>query len=222
MNGITWIHVAGGMTALVAGAAAAAVRKGSGMHALAGTCFGLSMLVLGTTASVLAPFQTPPDSPLGGIMACYFVATAWMTARRRDGVPGRFEKFACAVVLAIAIGTIVQGLQAVVSPGGQVSEPPGPGVLFVFGGICLLAGLADLRFILRGTLSARQRISRHLWRMCFAFFIATGSFFLGQQDVMPQSVRGSPMLFLPALAPLALMLFWLVRVRWFGGPLRAS
>ena len=28
--------------------------------------------------------------------------------------------------------------------------------------------------------------------MCFAFFIATGSFFLGQQDVLPKAMRGSP------------------------------
>jgi hypothetical protein len=72
----------------------------------------------------------------------------------------------------------------------------------------------DLRFIVRGTLSASQRIARHLWRMCFAFFIATGSFFLGQQDVLPQALRGSPILLVLAFAPFALMLFWLARVRF--------
>jgi hypothetical protein len=50
--------------------------------------------------------------------------------------------------------------------------------------------------------------------MCFAFFVATGSFFLGQQDIMPMTVRGSPILFVLGLAPLALMLFWLVRLRF--------
>jgi hypothetical protein len=50
--------------------------------------------------------------------------------------------------------------------------------------------------------------------MCFAFFVATGSFFLGQQDVLPLAVRGSPILVFLALAPIALMLLWLVRVRF--------
>jgi hypothetical protein len=50
--------------------------------------------------------------------------------------------------------------------------------------------------------------------MCFAFFIATGSFFLGQQDVMPEAIRGSAALFVPALAPIVLLLFWLVRLRF--------
>jgi hypothetical protein len=39
MNGITWIHVAGGMIALVSGAAAVGVRKGGRMHVSAGTWF---------------------------------------------------------------------------------------------------------------------------------------------------------------------------------------
>ena len=168
----------------------------------------------GVTASILAPFKSPPDSPIGGIMVCYFVATAWMTARRRSGRPGTFEKIACAIVLAIAAAIIGSGFKAALAPPGQFSGPPGPGVLFALGGICVLAGLSDLKFILRGQLSATQRISRHLWRMCFAFFVATGSFFLGQQDVMPKAVRGSPILFVLAFAPLALMLFWLARVRF--------
>ena len=213
MNGITWIHVAGGVTALVCGTVAVAVRKGGGMHVSAGTWFCVSMFVLGVTASILAPFKSPPDSPIGGIMVCYFVATAWMAARRRSGTPGRFEKIACAIVLVIAVAILGSGLKLAFSPSGH-SEPPGPIGVIALGGICLLAGLLDLRFIIRGKLSATQRISRHLWRMCFAFFIATGSFFLGQQDVLPQALRGSPILFVLAFAPFALMLFWLVRVRF--------
>lgn len=212
MNGITWIHIAGGVLALMTGAAAVVVRKGGRMHVSAGIGFCVAMFVLGITASILAPLKSPPDSPIGGIMVCYFVATAWMTAHRRDGTPGMFEKIACGLVLAIAIAIIVEGVKLALSA-TLPSTPPGPGALLALGGICLLAGLSDLRFILRGKLSPTQRISRHLW-MCFALFIATGSFFLGQQDVMPQEVRGSPILIVLALSPFVPMLFWLVRVRF--------
>jgi hypothetical protein len=212
LNAITWIHIAGGMVALASGGVAAAVGKGSSLHAKAGIGFCVAMLVLGVTASILSPFKTPPESPVGGIMVCYFVATAWMTARRHSGRPGKFEKIACAVVLTIALAIMASGLEAAFSA-APPSGPPGPGALIALGAICLLAGLGDLKFIVRGQLSARQRITRHLWRMCFAFFIATGSFFLGQQDVLPAVVRGSPVLFVLAFAPFGLMLFWLVRVR---------
>jgi uncharacterized membrane protein len=200
------VHIASGLTALVAGAAAIAGRKGGGMHASAGTWFCAAMLVLGVTAAILEPFRPVPGSPVGGIMVCYFVVTAWMTARRRGGKAGWVERAACAGAL---------GGAALIAWGGVTgaTTPAGRGPIFAFAGICLLAGLLDLNAILR-KLSPAQRIARHLWRMCFAFFIATGSFFLGQQDVLPSAVRGSPILFVLAFAPFAVMAFWLVRIRF--------
>jgi hypothetical protein len=217
MHPITWIHIAGGVTALVCGAVAFAARKGGATHVAIGTWFCVAMFVLGATASILSPLKTPPESPIGGVMVCYFVATAWMAARRRDGVPGRFETIACAAILLIALAMFAKGVQLALSP-IPPAHPPGPFALFAIGTFCLLAGLGDLRFVLRGALSRTQRLTRHLWRMGFAFFIATGSFFLGQQQVLPQAVRGSPWLFAIAFAPFALMLFWLWRVRVTARP----
>lgn len=209
MTVVTWVHIAGGSLGLLAGAVAVAARKGGPLHARAGTLFFASMLVLGVTAAILARLNEEPDSGIGGILTCYFVATSWVTARRRDGTTGRFEIVACAVALGAAATMAWGGLTAVAPP-----TPAGRGPVFALAGVCLLAGVGDLRTILRKKLSAVQRISRHLWRMCFAFFIATGSFFLGQQDVMPEAVHGSPVLFVLAFAPFAAMAFWLVRIRF--------
>ena len=201
------LHVAAGLIALVSGTAAVSARKGGPFHARAGTGFFGSMLVLGVTAAILEPFRSPPGSPIGGVMVCYFVATSWGAARRRDGTSGKFEIIACAAALTLA---------ALMVWGGFTGEttPAGAGPVFILAGVCLLAGLLDLNAILRAKLPPAQRISRHLWRMCFAFFIATGSFFLGQQDVLPSALRGSPMLFVLAFAPFAIMLFGLVRLRF--------
>jgi hypothetical protein len=49
--------------------------------------------------------------------------------------------------------------------------------------------------------------------MCFGLFIATGSFFLGQQQVFPSWIRKTNILIVPAILPLGLLIFWLVRVR---------
>jgi hypothetical protein len=206
MNILLAIHIGGGLLALPSGAAAVAARKGGRIHARAGTLFLASMLVLGITASLLEPYRSPPGSPIGGIIVCYFVATSWVAARRRDGTTGKFEILACAAALALGGLTVWGGLKGATTPAGA-------GPVFAIGGLCLLAGFLDLNAILRAKLTPAQRIARHLWRMCFAFFIATGSFFLGQQDVLPAAVRGSPILFVLAFAPFAVMAFWLVRVR---------
>jgi hypothetical protein len=216
MNILMGVHIAAGILALLAGTAAVAAPKGGALHARAGTWFFGSMLVLGVTASILEPFRSPdPGSPIGGIMVCYFVATSWVAARRRDGTTGWFEILACATALGMAVLMIWGAFNG-------ASTPAGAGPVFALGTVCLLAGLLDLNAILRRKLTATQRISRHLWRMCFAFFIATGSFFLGQQDVMPQAFRGSPVLFVLAFAPFAVMAFWLVRLRLTKGLRRPS
>lgn len=210
MNEIMLVHISTGFIALVAGAMAVVARKGGPQHSSSGTWFCVSMLVLGVTAAVLGPFKSPPDSPVGGLLVCYFVATAWMTARRKDGKAALFEKAACLLVLVCAAVTIREGFLAL-SP---TAEPvPGPFALFAFASVCLLSGIGDLVFVLRGRLSAKQRLARHLRRMCLAFFIATGSFFIGQQDIMPQFVRGSPILYFLGFSPIAVMAFWLVRLR---------
>jgi len=83
----------------------------------------------------------------------------------------------------------------------------------VFCAVATLAAAMDFRVILHGGIAAVARIVRHLWRMCFGLFIAAGSFFLGQQQVMPVFIQGSALLYVPAAAPLLLLIFWLVRVR---------
>lgn len=201
------LHIAAGILALLAGTTAGVACKGGRLHARAGSWFVAAMLALGVTASMLEPFRTPPGSPLVGIFVCYFVLTGWMTARRGRS-SGRSEFIAGLVAVGFAAATAWGGVA------GASTTPAGRGPVFILAALCLLAGVGDLRVALHRKLTATQRITRHLWRMCFAFFIATGSFFLGPQQVMPSLVRGSPAFFVLAFAPFALMLFWLVRVRF--------
>jgi hypothetical protein len=86
---------------------------------------------------------------------------------------------------------------------------------FFMGTVMLLAAAGDVRMLVRGGVFGVQRITRHLWRMCFGLFIATGSFFLGQgSKVFPAFVLKSNVLFIPAILPLILLIFWLIRIRF--------
>lgn len=211
MSAVLWPHVVVGLIAILLGGTAIAVRKGGRLHARIGTWFAVSMLFVGGTAIILEIFFANTTGA-GGMMTCYFVATSWMTARRRDGRAGRFEKAACGVITIIGAYFIGCAIAAGFSPTGRFAGHV-PNFYLAFGGLCLLAAALDLNFILRGVISSRQRLSRHLWRMCFAFFFATTSFFLGQRDTLPTGIQQSPILYVLAIAPLLAMLFWLARIR---------
>ena len=99
------------------------------------------------------------------------------------------------------------------SPTGTVDgSPPQAFILFAVAGSAAAAG--ELNVILRRGLSGAARIARHLWRMCFSWFIAAGSLFLGQPQVFPDWFNASPLPVLLAFTPLIAMVTWLIIVRF--------
>jgi hypothetical protein len=117
------------------------------------------------------------------------------------------------VVLALAAVEVTLGLEAATSSTGlKYDYPPGP--YFFLGSIALLATVGDVRMLLRGGVSGTQRIARHLWRMCFALFIAASSIFLARQHIFPAIFRKTGVLWFLSFLPLLLMIFWLLRVRF--------
>ena len=211
---------------LVSGAVALAAPKGERLHRLAGNVFFISMIVMSTMAAYLgATIPGQQANVAGGILCFYLITTAWLTVRREDGRIGAFERFAVVVPAAIAGLTVIAGFAMMKDHGRPAGGPPSPAVLFIFAFFAALMAATDIKVIVQGGISGVPRVARHLWRMCLGFFVATGSFFLGKQQDMPEFVRGSPVLVALAFAPFAFMIFWLVRVRltnWFKSTAAAA
>jgi amino acid permease len=115
--------------------------------------------------------------------------------------------------LALGAFTLTSGVAAVISPTGMKNGYP-PGPYFFLCAVALLAFAGDVRMLLRGGVSGTKRLGRHLWRMCFALFIAAASIFLARQHLFPAVLRKTGALSLMSFLPLVLMIFWLVRVRF--------
>jgi hypothetical protein len=80
----------------------------------------------------------------------------------------------------------------------------------------LLAAVGDVRIMRFGPPRGGPRLARHLWRMCFALFIAAGSFFSVRERVatiLPEPFTSGPMRALPILLLFGAMFYWLWRVR---------
>jgi hypothetical protein len=66
----------------------------------------------------------------------------------------------------------------------------------------ILAAAGDVRVLRFGLPRGGPRLARHLWRMCFALFIAAGSFFSIRERVakiLPEPFTAGPIRALPIL-----------------------
>lgn len=224
------VHIAGGIVGIAAGTAAMVLRKGGPSHALAGKVFVAAMLTMAAAAAYLATIKHQTGNIFGGIFTFYLILTAWLTVRTGahtdNGNPPRTAEarssnwYHWLLMLVPLILGILGWFNAIQVARGHAIQPKGVpvGMSFFLSSVMLLAAAGDIRMLLRRATqnagSGGKRIVRHLWRMCFGLFIATGSFFLGQQQVFPSWMRGSAFLLILGVLPLPLLIFWLLRFRF--------
>ena len=219
-------HICAGTAGLLSGTAALSFRKGSPRHVLAGKVFVASMLTMAGGAVYLAVVKHQPNNVGGGIFTFYLILTAWLTARRRHRETSRLDWVVPLIPLTLGILAWNSGIKALRShedlPGGVPV-----GMHLFMASVMLLAAAGDVRMLLHGGIVGTQRVVRHLWRMCFGLFIAAVSFFLGPSNRplrllstlklsqhLPSALFSTNLYLVLTVLPLALLIFWWVRVRF--------
>jgi hypothetical protein len=148
-------------------------------------------------------------------MAIYFVVTALTTVRPVSPWTRGLNVAALTLAVGLALVDILGGLKAFNSPGRSLNGIPFL-MLFFIATIMILAALGDVRVMQFGVPRGGPRLARHLWRMCFALFIAAGSFFSIRERVakiLPEPLTTAPIRMLPILLIFGAMFYWLWRVR---------
>lgn len=206
-----WIHILAGLLALASGFLALYAAKGSPLHRGSGRVFVAAMLVMTGTAVVMALFLRPnPVNVMAGSLTFYLVSTSLLTVRRTVPQSRRLLTGLMLVAFGLSAYAFALAAEALGDARGRVGGVPAPPLL-MFGVVGLAAALLDARLLRAGAIDGAARIARHLWRMGFALWIATASFFLGQAKFFPEPVRKSGLLAVPVLLVLVLLLYWLVR-----------
>ncbi len=208
---LLFLHICGGVVAVFAGTAAILFRKGSPRHLYAGNIFVASMVLLAGSGVILAVAKSQPGNVFGGTLTLYLVATSWLTARSRGKGSKLWNSIALAVATGIAGFGAVYGIEALRSATGE-AHGYGPGPFFFLGSIAAIGAIGDARVLMHGGIDGTRRLSRHLWRMCFAFFIATMSVFIARAHIFPSVMQKTGMLYALAFAPLFVMVGWLIRM----------
>ena len=213
MGAMYAVHIIAGSLGLLSGYTALYVTKGAPLHRRSGMVFVWTMLTMAFAGLLMAALRgvAVVINVPAAVLTAYLVITALLTVQPRPAVQRWLEPALMLVALAVGLVMLAFGLEAIANGGARKGVPAFPFFLFAFVG--LLGAALDMRMIRAGGVRGAVRITRHLWRMCFALFIAALSFFLGQADEFPAALRKPALLALPVLLVLLTMLYWLWRVR---------
>jgi uncharacterized membrane protein len=200
-------HIVAGVLALVFGYVALFARKGAATHRRSGLMFVYAMVAMSLSGAFIAAVGSGSVSVVAGLLTFYFVVTSLLTVRQRTEGSFRVDVAAMLFALTVSICAFVIGLSIAGSRRPEVFP------MFIFGGVGVLAAFGDLRMIRARGIQGPSRLKRHLWRMCFAMWVAAASFFWGPQGRVPEIIRIPALLPIPVLLPIAMMLYWLWRLR---------
>ncbi len=214
------IHIAAGGLAILLGAVALSVKKGGATHRRSGLLFVYAMLVMAVSAAILSILNGRADgNVLAGVLTVYFVGTALTTVRPASSWTRRINAVALTVAVVLAAGCAFNGARMIDTPGSDLNGVPNQTagmVSLIVAVLLVVAAAGDVRIMRFGIPRGGPRLARHLWRMCFALFIAAGSFFSLRErvaQILPEPFTTGPMRALPIVLLFGAMFYWLWRVR---------
>ncbi len=200
------VHVTAGIVAIATGFVALYAFKGGTLHRKSGMVFVVVMLVMSLTGAAMAVGRAGAALNVpAGLVTAYLVLTGLATGRPPSAGSRRLERGAMLAAFAIGGGSLL-----VAVAGGLRAAMVFP--LLMFATVATLAAVGDLRMLRAGGRKGADRLRRHLWRMCAALFIASGSFFLGPVRRIPEPLRVPALRLIPLVA-LITMAYWLWRYR---------
>jgi hypothetical protein len=174
--------------------------------------FVYAILLMGVTGTALALIRD--KAPAVNIPAAMLTSYAAFTALTavRPSLAGLRSLNLATLLIALAVGTasLAFGVEAIMNGGERDGIPAFP--FFMFGSVGLLGAFGDYRVVTRGARTGTVKVARHLWRMCFALFVASISLSVRTQ-IVPRAIRGYPVLMIPVIAVLVTMIYWLWRIR---------
>tara|TARA_R110001592_G_scaffold359870_1_gene667305 strand:+ start:434 stop:1102 length:669 start_codon:yes stop_codon:yes gene_type:complete len=218
---IAALHLAVGTVAVVAGFMAMFAKKGTQIHNRAGTAFVISIVLLSLSGFYLSYARDLQFTFLLSAIALYLVLTGWMAAKYSPVKDGGtyvtfFDKAGLVFIALFVSGCFLVSYLGVRLGWAYPATEPAYEAYAFMGGIGLMFLVGDVNYVRAGRAAASIKLKRHLTRMCSTMLIATTIFFLGNNHVLPEFLRGTPILLIPILTVAAFTLIYRVGFERLG------
>ena len=200
------LHILGGLFALLFGYTALYATKGATLHRKSGMGFVMAMIVMSLTGAFIASLKPDRGSIIAGLLTFYFVITGLLTVVQ---VPGQKRLERIAMVWAFVVGLFAIWAGWWLAQRGRPEAAP----MLIFSAMAIGGSIGVWKMLRAGGIEGKPRIKRHLWRLCFAMWVAAASFFWGPPGRVPEIIRIPALLPIPVLTPIVVMLYWLWRMR---------
>ena len=212
-SSLLFVHILAAGSALAAGFLALYAEKGKWIHRRFGRVFAYAMMVMTVSAAIMAlGFRPNRVNVVAAAVTFYLVATGLLAVIRSVQDARRLHLALLALGALAALRAWVLGFTALGLPNNVLDQIPAGGI-FMFAIIGTLGVIGDVRLLRAGAIEGLARLRRHLWRITYAMWIATTSFFFGQARHLPEWFRRADLNDYIVLAVLATLVYWLVKMR---------
>ncbi len=195
------VHIAAGSISLATAGVALVTAKGGRWHVLAGRIYAVGMTVVFLTAIPLALLVSSSFLFMIALFSFYLVFAGWRFARNRRRRAHPVDWVAVAAI--VMTGLAMWGYAVVLALDGSSHWV----TMFVFGGIAIALGLADVWFHWTQPGGAR-RVSRHLTNMMAGTIATITAVTVVNVDMDPVWVPW----ILPTVVITPLIVWWNVRI----------
>lgn len=210
-RGLLLFHVAAGSLALAVGVFNLLLTpKGRALHVRTGKIFWSAMIAMAASGIVIAALRPDAVFILIGLLSLYLVQTGRNALTRPRGAvddSSRFWLVVSASCLAAGIGLGVYGL----ATDGEVFGSSYALYLGVAFDAAIFVAL-DWRLISLGSAIGKSRLIDHVWRIVASLFFAMFALFVANTSVLPGWAVGSGLNFVPPLAVLMALGYWVLAV----------
>ena len=205
-------HFWTGSLAVISGFTAFAARKGRRVHRAAGMIFVIAMAALTASGLWLSIARNILFTVFLSAIAFHAFATGWAAARLETLTGKLATRVSPLISASIVLGAAYGGVRAAATPEGVLNDLP-PDAFYIVAGVGSVIFIFDLVFATAENPTEQRRLTRHLWRMGFSFFLATAIFFFGNNHVLPEALRILPVLSAPVITVLLWTIYYAFRTR---------
>jgi hypothetical protein len=208
-SSLLFLHILAGGTALAAGFLALYAEKGRWVHRRFGRVFAYAMLTMTSTGALLAlTFRPNIGNVIAATVTFYLVATGLLTVIRTPRQAPRLYDSLFGLGFFGSVAAWGFGIYAYGLPNAVLDHIPAF-AFFMFAFVGTLGVIGDARLLHAGGIEGVPRLRRHLWRMTYAMWTATTSFFFGQARHLPEWFRAAHFNAALIFLVLGTLLYWL-------------